>query len=356
MWLVTRPGYEFLTRYTLIFMFLIILILSSIINGLDIYVLFQIFSLISIFLFSIAYFESQNPKKLQLFFQSTVLIYSVVLLASIVIIKTNPSMAYTIEYWSGHKRYSGMFGEPGSMGTVSGLVFGLSLFAVKNKILKSIFILLAVTCLILTLSRTFWVSTVFALFATFIFYVVKKHRVVIFTSSVLVVLVTLFLTIEYKMNDDQIENYTRIESIKNLSGRTILWQSALKPFFNSPIVGYGFTVGADGFKESKGYFKSKGDGFSDRATLHNGYVQSLLDSGVLGTIFYVSIILFATFKLYAYDRMRKYKTSFFVLNYYMVANMGESLIYSASSFESIFYWMVATHVLGLRKNRKNVLN
>ncbi len=81
--------------------------------------------------------------------------------------------------------------------------------------------------------------------------------------------------------------------------------------------------------------------------MHNGYIQSLVDSGVIGTLFYVLVVLLAIRSFYRYDRKRAFPAEFAGLIFLTVANLGEAVIYSASVFSSILFWLLAIFALSL---------
>lgn len=354
-WLFSSANKNIFFRYGLLFAYLIALLFSCIVNGMEYYVLFQIASLAAIIIFSISYFDSNNRIRQSFAINNIVYAYSAVLFFSLAAIYFYPTLAYSIEHVSGQKRFSGLFGEPATMGVVSGALVGLSLFGLKNKYLKFICFGVGALCLAFTLSRTFWVATIVTIFLTSLIYHKKNKKIMIMVMVAASILAPISILTNYEFDKKEIETITRTESLENLSGRTYIWAIAFESAMMKPLLGYGYTVGADGVSLlSSGGFAS--DSYRDRATLHSGYVQSLLDSGIVGSLFYLGIILLALYKLYFCDKDRKYVASFYIVNYFAIANIGESLIYSVSSFDGIIFWLFAVQALSIRKAKKNLTN
>lgn len=351
LWLFSSTNKRIFSKYGFLFGYLIALIVSCVVNGIDYYVLFQIGSLAAILLFSVSYFDSSNEARYVFAVNNIVYAYAIVLLLSIVAIKFYPNLAYSIEHVTGQKRFSGLFGEPATMGVVSGILVGLSFFGLKNKLLKIICTSIALMCLAITLSRTFWVATIIAFIITIFLYSGKSKKLIASTVVVLCFVALLSSAIKYEVDKEEIGSVTRTESIENLSGRTYIWAIAYESALKKPMLGYGYTVGADGVSVLATRGLDSRD-YRDRATLHSGYVQSLLDSGAIGTFFYLGIIFIALYKLYFYDKSRKYMATFYVVNYFSIANFGESLIYSVSSYDGIVFWLFVVHALSIKKNKK----
>ena len=60
--------------------------------------------------------------------------------------------------------------------------------------------------------------------------------------------------------------------------------------------------------------------------------------------------LLAFWRMMIRDRQRKYGAEMFSLVFLAVSNMGESVIFTAATFPSIFFWYTAILALSLRRN------
>ncbi len=161
-------------------------------------------------------------------------------------------------------------------------------------------------------------------------------------------------------NSKHIRHTVRPESLTGLTGRVNLWQQSWQRFTQSPLLGYGLTLGsevimtakAQNFNVDKNHKRE-----TSKTTLHNGYVQSVFDSGLIGTIFYVFIILLSFYGFVHKDTNREFPAEFYALIFLIVANFGESIIYGASSYHTMLFWILAVFALSLRKtNFKQIGN
>jgi O-antigen ligase len=165
------------------------------------------------------------------------------------------------------------------------------------------------------------------------------------------------LVVGQGMKNDWFMRVTRSYSLKGLNGRSYLWDQAQKGIGESPLIGFGLSMGATGMPENKLSDAWTSSEVSDpaqlsRVTFHNGYVQSVMDSGVLGTFFYIATMMVALFRLIA-DARKEYAPAFYAIVFLCVSNLGESVIYSAAMFPSLFFWSCAVFAMSLRRDEKN---
>jgi O-antigen ligase len=146
----------------------------------------------------------------------------------------------------------------------------------------------------------------------------------------------------------------RSGSIGTLSGRTVLWELALKKYQDSPFLGYGFTTGSDALASDMGDTLSTAFGVADRSqqkafSLHSGYIQSFLDSGAIGASLYLSILGLALWRLLWYDQERRHGAEMYCLLFFSISNLTDTIIFGAAVFYEVFYWylsVVALSVIG----------
>lgn len=349
MWIITHLKIVILLKYWPVFGYLFISIISGIFSPRIEHALLQSASLIAICLFFIAFFEIQSKKKIDsynLYFNTTIILYAVVCLISILLIKLNYSYVYgRVGNWfdpTVGMRFRGLFAAAGIMAAVSGLLIGLALFKDGKLWWRIPVFFFGFVCLALTQSRTFWVSTFIATVTTLWIYKPRLKAVlvvaVLSSSLILSLIVMTGLSIDTK----NIEEVTRSDSISNLSGRTKLWDEAIDRFTESPLIGYGSTIGSYALRGSADKNTFNLGKITDRSlsrdTLHNGYLQAILDLGFLGFVFYILIFVIALKRLLTYDRIDSYATVFYIIVFMAIGNLGESIIYSASVSHSIIFW------------------
>lgn len=367
-WLLNNITYSLLCRYWGIIGYILILLISSIISDEQIYVMLQVVSITSVILFAISLFESRKNRikdALNPLINTTIFIYTLVMLISLLIIFVAPSLAYQHIHsgnWINEIRFRGLFSQAGMMGGAGGLLIGLSYFGLKNSWLKVIPVISGSVCLALTQSRTFWVAAIIAGCITFWLYYPKKRKITFGLVSIGLVVAVIFYVFDITPDMRKAKKLARTDSITNLTGRTEMWQKCLNAFSNRPFFGYGFTVGSLGLENSEKKFDRNNSSFSPRdigrRTLHSGYMQSLLDAGVTGTVFYLYVIILSIIRICKYDSDREFPMMFYSLIFLIIANFAEDVIYSASVYTSIFFWIVSVFAVSLRLegSKKNALN
>ena len=285
-----------------------------------------------------------------------VVAYALMAVASLLLAKIAPGIAYGSLYAGDavgdEIRFRGLLSKPGMMGAAAGLLVGLGFFAIRSAWLRVLIPIPGLLCLALTQSRTFWIAALFAGAATVCIFYPKWRLRVGWATAVVTAILLAATWLGVRLENSQAEQFARLDSVSTLTGRTQLWQAALEGFKEEPLFGFGFTMGSLGMEHIQSREAWSGLGAEDaqahsRATTHNGYLQSLLDSGLVGTFFYVTCIVVALKRLLQYGRDRGNAPVFYSLLFLIVANFAESVIYSGSVFPSIFFWYCAAFAMTL---------
>lgn len=345
-------------KYVLLPAYLVILFLTIFVTREPLHVALQVLSLTAVIVFFVAYVEGQSTSQdlLMTGFRLSTYMLAIICLVSLLLLKVNPGWAYdhTIEGigWDGLPRFKGLFGKSGSMAAAAGILLGLCLFAKVHLFWRIMGVLVSLGCLYLTFSRSFWVGAILASGITAIVY--TKHKRVLFLAALVVLMLApmLMTTLNVKVSSETQERLLRKDSLENLSGRTSLWSAALERFWDRPLLGYGFTLGHQAFERQQ--VRKSGDSFdasevfSNKSfALHNGYVQALLDSGVLGATLYIGIMGLSLWRVLFRDTERKHRLILYLLIFLGVSNGGETLVTTAASFFSVFYWYVVIIALNV---------
>jgi O-antigen ligase len=349
-WLLLNFNLNYLLRYWPVVGYCISLILSALLSINQVFVLLQVLSILSIFVFFVSYYENaiKYSAKDDCLLNTTKIVYAFVMLFSILLLIVYPSYVYTVfefEIAKPETRFHGLFPKPSMMGAAAGALIGIVLFKENAKWINIGYVICASICLFLTISRTFWLSLVFAIFATaFIFFEKKRKKVV----AVLTVLLIICGSIMFFYRGTHRE-ILREESLMNFSGRTEIWKQAIKGFLDNPFFGYGLTAGSEGlFDYRSSLFRKSSEARQiSRQTLHNGYVQSLMDTGLIGTLFYLLIMSVSLYRIIKFKSKMQKPVEFFLITFLMIANIGESVIYAASVFHSILFWGAAISAMSL---------
>lgn len=352
-WLVAKGNRLPWIRYWLLIGYIGILALA-IDPSKGVYGVVQVLSLAATILFFIAYAEfttGEVPLHNRIIFFLT-LALTVICIGSLALLKIWPELAY-VDTFSG-PRFRGLFSMPGMMGTTAGLLIGVASYGGKHWLVRIIGILAAIPCLYLTGSRTFWVACVLGLGLTSALYTRRKLVWLFLGGGLLVVILVVAIGGDVHLSHNDQARVLRSDSLENLSGRTTIWNLAFKKFQERPVLGFGFNSGE--VLEAALTRALKGSGaVSSREnfryfSLHNGYVQALLDSGLLGVSFYVAIMLTSVWKILRGDGEREYGAIFYCTVFYVIANLGETIVFGAATFQAILYWYLAALCLGMRKS------
>jgi len=95
----------------------------------------------------------------------------------------------------------------------------------------------------------------------------------------------------------------------SVSGRLLLWSSALKAFRERPVLGWGaenFDYGFDKYYNPQFYRGGINETWSDRA--HNWFLDFLVMGGALGLAFYLAI--FYMYRSGAREKRKPHKAQF----------------------------------------------
>ena len=138
-WITLHAHTTLLARYWILFLYLIALLLSMLGTHNPVYVLLQVGSMASVFLFFAAYFESgwdgrKEAERYETLVRSAVVLYLIAAVLGLLSATFRPELAFETE--AAHRRLEGLFPEPGMLANASGLLVGLSLFGLKRWWLK----------------------------------------------------------------------------------------------------------------------------------------------------------------------------------------------------------------------------
>lgn len=190
----------------------------------------------------------------------------------------------------------------------------LIVFVVNRKELYSVRFISTLLFLIFTLAivlsytRAAWLSLVFA-FAVFLIYFFKiKLRTLIVAGVALLVSILLFgqqvlMKLEKNRQDSSDDFAEHVQSISNISSdasnleRLNRWNSAFRMFADKPVFGFG--PGTYMFKYAP-YQKSEdrtiiSTNSGDGGNAHSEYIGPLAESGILGALSFLTIIITVTF-------------------------------------------------------------
>jgi O-antigen ligase len=303
----------------------------------------QVGSLVALFLFFAAYTElclgSDRQSRVALLGMIGGL--AVVCAGSLILMLTDPAGAFDVTV--APPRYKGLLQKPGGMAAAASLLVGLCLFIGGGIALRAAGAVLGIANLLLTEARTSWTALVLAVTVTALLSKQARWRylwalVVIGSGGIF------FSEITYLDLSRSLGLAMRVESIGALSGRTEIWEMALEGLSARPLLGYGFTLGADVFIPLRDKLSGTWGDLSalhEGATLDSGYIQTLCDAGWLGFVLYLYLIVSTILRsVRLASHVGLFYPAFCVI-YLSIVNFGENMIYSGATLPSIVFWYFA---------------
>lgn len=322
----------------------------------SLFVFLQGASLFGIVLFALCW-HSQPASALgqnyRVMFVAAFYALTLVCLGSLVSVIVAPGLVYEVLY-AGEVRFHGLVSKPGWMAAMGGLLAGIALFYQRlPPSIRLIAGVMGLACLGLSGARTYWAAFAVASIACVSLYRPALWRRARLLAMLVVALIIGFIVFKGGDNLAFIGDAARTDSVGSLSGRTTLWEESLGAFGTRPLFGYGLTQGSEVLEDAQSPAHSLSHVEIDprelsRRTLHNGYIQSLFDTGILGTAFYGLIVIAAILRMLLKDRERRYAGVFFVLVFAAIGNLSENIIYAASVMPSTFFWLIAVFALSAR--------
>lgn len=322
------------------------------------YVGLQILALVAIVLFSFAFLDAatRDPRLPAHAARTMLVALTVVCIASLMLRYWNPSLTYEQTYEG--PRFRGLFSKPAMMGAAAGLLLGLSLFVTWNWGVRVIALAASLPCLVLTGSRTFWAAAVVSMGVAALRYVRWRWAFLPAGALLIVVVVCVGIVADIRVTSQQQEKIFRQDSIGTFSGRTSIWTQALQRYGEHPWLGVGFTAGGmvldEGIRRGTVVEASPQSPSRGSVTLHNGYLQALLDSGGVGAALYVAVIISALACFLLYDQGKQYAAEFYCLLFLAVANLGETVIFGAAVLHGVWFWYLSVLALTISSTTRRV--
>ena len=218
----------------------------------------------------------------------------------------------------------------GSMLLISIIVFSIKSKKIKETIIYSLALIMALVALILTQGRGAWLGFIAGL-SILLWILIKNKK--IYVGIVVLSLLLGFGVINSKALEKN-RYVKRIENIVNLkdssnNSRILLWKSGIEMYRDNPIFGVGRDNAGDySLEYMENHFKGqKPNWFSKRmmelagaGNLHSLYITSLAEEGIL-SIPFVGMFLFILYRQirYCMNRERDF-------NFYIVAGTAGMLV------------------------------
>jgi len=273
--------------------------------------------------------------------------------------RLNPDVAYIHYAWNNTTRFRGLFQQPAGLAALSGFTAGMLLWSSIRNTVKIPCVIGAVACLMMTFARTFIFAFVLAVIIVLLLKgdisLFKKVGLTVVGGFLIMALVGVYsyFSVVDGSGFHRAGNYAgEEEKLSDLTGRQNTWKRALQRVADAPWLGFGYTRGEDAManplrgnerrSDRRNVFEYRPATYS----LHSGYLQALLDAGVLGVSLYCAIILQAVAMVV---RARKWldRRVLFGVFFPLISNFGESVLFSPSTSMSLLSWFFLVSALSV---------
>lgn len=253
-------------------------------------------------------------------------------------------------------RYTGVFGNPNSLGVISAILLPLSLwqFLETRKGTSLFLLILIVVGLLFSAARNSMNAAVVSI-GYFLYARAKGQRLLLFLS------VASFFLFSYWVIEVLLKNfflsYIRSESIPVLGGRLEIWPIALNLILDKPIFGYGFGV-EDKLIALKGIVLHKHSG----AYVHNSYLGMLLQLGLMGfVIFFAPLFTLLSKEFFSVREKEPAPMLRYALRASLIAGLMccifESWIYSVGNAIAFPFWIIVMILVFYRyKDKEGIIH
>jgi len=353
-WLLLHVRNVRWSQHAMLLAYLAVVFVTSFFSDFRTVVLIQFASLLTVVLFGITIrHHPHGAAAHHLLMETTFWSYLAVILISLLLLKLAPQLVYQIGNIAGWKRFAGLYDRPAMLGAASGILVGIALFgSVRGSWAAAAARVLAVigglTCIYMSGARTFWVALLVALPLTTLVKYPSRIRLVVLTTLATSIAFALYQAFDIHISERTEERALRVESARTLTGRTEIWAAAAEAIQLRPATGFGLGMGGVALAHGQGRAASLikerhalGLDLGNTPSLHSGYVQALGDSGVLGALLYIAIVVVTCLRYWRRKVAMQAGAECFIVIYLATANIAESVIYKASVWHSVLFWYLA---------------
>ena len=195
-----------------------------------------------------------------------------------------------------------------------------------------IYMLMAITILVITETRSAWISCA----CLFLIYSLLKERKFFFIFIIVTPLVLMVPQIQTRLNDlSEGTGERKSDKLNSMAWRMQLWQSSVDSIKRRPFFGYGL-----GSFEilSANFFKLEKKG----APAHNSYLELLFETGIIGLLSYLAIYwqAFQIFLIAMKSKVKEVSTEAvlvfsYAMGYLLVGSADNTLYYLAFNW---YFW------------------
>ena len=200
----------------------------------------------------------------------------------------------------------------------------------------------AVALFSLSASRTSFVILIF----TVLLVIFRRSRVAAGLSALLLGVAAFTLR---QVLLSGLQGHQSTSDFTTLSGRTVLWSTALRQFKSYPLLGVGGGIGG------KTVIKNIGNYYLQTvSSLHNGFLELLMGLGAIGLILGVYMLLLVTVRAWRAWRVHpEYSSTYVLIVHAWFTTIMSTGVLGWMGYEMAFFMVILTNVDLLR--RQNML-
>lgn len=351
-------------RYWYFFAYVALAAASSLSSLAVSYSLSQAATLLIMILFFISIVETNRLAALRQFLAVIFYMVGPLCIVGLALWLAGSSIAQESWYYGGF-RMKGMFHNVPGLSIWASLLLGVCCFARFPLVLRIVFGGSALLSMVFTQTRTGWVAAAVSAGLAIVLSSRNHLRTSLLMAAVLGIAVLGYFASGIEVQEKSVQGAIRSDSIGNIGGRIGLWGLAWEKALDRPILGHGLGCASLAFvKDGSRLVRELGETVSltrdvlkggmipGHSSMHNGYLQSLLDVGFPGAMFYIFIIISSIITFYQKSLGGENVAGFYLAMVFALTNMTESVIFSAAISASISFWFLAILAFYLRSNSR----
>jgi len=182
-------------------------------------------------------------------------------------------------------------------------------FNFKNQLIRNFSIVIIILSIIAYVASSYRIGLA-ALFLFILFWIYFLNRLSSYNVRKYLISVTLIIAISvvifyFSVPTFKAKIYSFSEHLSTFTYRTTIWEKIILAFKEKPILGWGW---GDELIEDENLFKTLGTSPPDWRGHHSMFLRMLFHTGIIGFIFYFSLVFFAVYKLLkeAYAKKSEY--------------------------------------------------
>jgi O-antigen ligase len=248
-------------------------------------------------------------------------------------------------WWRSPNRFQGLLGMPNALGIFCVAAYPVFMWRYRRSttIGKAQILGIASIALfmqVLSGSRTSFAA---AMLVFLVWSIVLKQRAKTYALLGVVLVGGLFVSVLPSLVPSLQRETSRIQdnSLTDLTGRTEFYRNGLQLIRERPWLGYGYAVAGKVWSDPRFSSQSFLSGWgSAKTSLHNGYLDVTIGSGIIGLALWVVILVTPLGRAFRLP-MSDYKAiELVVLLQCLVVNFVESEITSSRTFGSLVFWLL----------------